>query len=138
MVVVYKGRSQENNRTQLDEEDYDIDDESVEENDGGKRRDKGEGIRWEEPRQEELSLKARAHTSTRFASSLCVLWQVTEAILWRLSLSLVMAITSVEGCKDPTPNLITQKAPSLSSSGEVVAGGGLFVPLVGGRRHGKH
>ena len=50
-------------RTQLDEED-DIDDESVEENDGRKRRDKGEGKRWEKPRQEELSLKARAHVHT--------------------------------------------------------------------------
>ena len=110
--------------TQLDEEDYDvddIDDESVEENDGGKRRDKGEGIRWEEPRQE-LSLKARAHTSTRFTSSLCVLWRVREAILWWLSLFFGDGNYEWKGYKDPAPNLTTQKAPSLSS-GEVVIGG---------------
>ena len=55
-----------------------------------------------------LSMDSLKH----FVSLLCVLWEVNEAILWCPPLSLVMIITSVEGCKDPALNLITQKAPS--------------------------
>ena len=91
-------------RTQLDEEDND-DEEGTE----AEERNTNRGIKVrvgggslveerdrEEPTQERLYPKARALTYTRFASSLCVLWRVREAILWWLSLYLVMIITSGE------------------------------------------
>lgn len=78
--------------TQLDEEDYDVDEEAKaeERNRGIKVRVRGGSLveerDREEPTQEGLYPKARAPTYTRFASSLCVLWRVREAILWWLSL----------------------------------------------------
>ena len=90
----------------------------------------------EEPMQERLSPKTRAHTYTHFTSSLCVLWQVREAILWWLSLW-KRGDGNYEGdARTQLHNFNPQKAPSLSSGD-----GGywrLLYPLVGGRRHGKH
>ena len=135
--------------TQLDEEDYYVDDEEGTEKAEAKRRNTNRGIKVrveggilveegsrEEPMQERLYPKARAHTYTRFTSSLCVLWRVREAILWWLSLWKGGDGNYEGGCKDPAPNLTLRKPPPSLLERWLLEG--CCTPLVGGRRHGKH
>ena len=127
-------------RTQLDEEDYDVDEECTEAERRNRNREikvrvRGgnlveEGSR-EEPIQERLYPKTRALTYTRFTSSLCILWRVTEAILWWLSLWKRGDGNYEGGMQGPSSHFNLQKAPSLSS-GEVVVEGCLY-HLLGGR-----
>ena len=132
-------------RTQLDEEDYDKDEEAEAEQRNTNREVIRVKVRGgslvEEGKGRSLCRKGfiprRALTHTRFASSLCVLWRVREAILWWLSLSLVMVIMSGDGMQGPSTHFNPQKAPSLSSSGEVVTGGCLYRLLDGRTRKPK-
>ena len=111
-------------RTQLDEEDYDVDDEEGTEKAEAERRNRNRGIKVrvkggslvEEEAGRSLrrksSLPRRARSRTHVSLLLYVSCgrqkkQFSGGCLFYL----VMAIT--RGCKDPAPNLTTQKAPSL-------------------------
>ena len=133
-------------RTQLDEED---DEEGTEEPEA-ERRNTNRGIKVrvrggslveerdrEEPMQERLYPKACVPTYTCFAFSLCVLWRVREAILWWLSLW-KRGDGNYEGDARTQLPLSTLRKPPPSLLLERWLLKGLFILLVGGRRHGNH
>ena len=128
--MIYKGRSQENNkrnpaggRQQRGTEEAEAEWRNT--NRGIKVRIGGgslveEGGR-EEPTQEKLSPKTRALTYTHFTSSLCVLWRVREATLWWLSLFFGDDNYEWMDARTQLHNFNRSESPSLSSGEVVVA-----------------